>query len=127
MRGEGAALISASPGSDKPAAPLAAGGGIMIEVKRLPGDDPLTFDVLVREGDGETRHRVTLAADDLARLAPARAPEHCIEAAFLFLLDREPPEAILRRFDLAIIARYFPEFERELPRWLADIGAGRAP
>ena len=99
----------------------------MIEVKRLPGDDPLSFDVLVREGDSETRHRVTLAADDLVRLAPARAPEHCIKAAFLFLLDREPAEAILRRLDIGIIARYFPEFERELPRWLADIRAGRAP
>ena len=40
-------------------------------------------------------------------------------AAFRFLLDREPKESILRRFDVAVISRYFPEFERELPRYLA--------
>ena len=43
----------------------------------------------------------------------------CIEAAFRFLLDREPKESILGRFDVMVIKRYFPEFERELPRYLA--------
>jgi hypothetical protein len=41
-----------------------------------------------------------------------------VRAAFAFLLDREPKEAILARFDVAVISRYFPEFERELPRYL---------
>jgi hypothetical protein len=27
------------------------------------------------------------------------------------LLEREPKEAILRRFDVSVIGRYFPEFE----------------
>jgi hypothetical protein len=49
-----------------------------------------------------------------------RAPEHCIEAALQFLLDREPQESILRRFDITVISRYFPEFERELPRYLSQ-------
>jgi hypothetical protein len=31
------------------------------------------------------------------------------------LLDREPKESILGRFDAMVISRYFPEFERELP------------
>jgi hypothetical protein len=39
-------------------------------------------------------------------------------AAFRFLLEREPKESILARFDVSVIARYFPEFERELPRYL---------
>jgi hypothetical protein len=30
----------------------------MIEVTRQGGDDPLTFDVVVREDDEESRHRV---------------------------------------------------------------------
>ena len=47
-------------------------------------------------------------------------PEHCIEAAFQFLLDREPQESILRHFDITVISRYFPEFERELPRYLSQ-------
>ena len=46
-------------------------------------------------------------------------PESFLDAAFRFLLDREPKEAILRRFDAAIIERYFPEFERELPHYLS--------
>jgi hypothetical protein len=99
----------------------------MIEVTRQPGEDPLAFEVVVRDDGGESRHRVTAAAADLRRLAPASPPERCIEAAFRFLLDREPKEAILRRFDISVIARYFPEFARELPTYLAEPGAARAP
>jgi hypothetical protein len=99
----------------------------MIEVARRPGDDPLTFDVVVREDDEETRHRVTLAAAYFARLTSGHSPERCIEAAFQFLLDREPAQAILRRFDVDIIPKYFPEFERELPRYLAEAAGSRAP
>ena len=89
-----------------------------IAVTPLPGADPLAFAVEVADADGATRHRVTLAAADCARLAGGGAPERLIEAAFRFLLDREPKESILSRFDLAVIARYFPEFERELPGYL---------
>jgi hypothetical protein len=39
--------------------------------------------------------------------------------AFRFLLDREPKESILGRFDVTAISRYFPEFERELPHYLS--------
>lgn len=99
----------------------------MIEVTRRPGDDPLAFEVVVREDDGESRHNVTAMAAELRRLAPASSPERCIEAAFRFLLDREPRQAILRRFDVSVIARYFPEFERELPRYFAEPKATRAP
>jgi hypothetical protein len=91
----------------------------MITVTRLPGDDPLVFGVAVAERNGTSRHRVTLTRADLTRLAGARAPERLIEAAFRFLLEREPKESILARFDLSVIARYFPEFERELPRFWA--------
>ena len=45
--------------------------------------------------------------------------ELCLEAAFRFLLDREPKESILSRFDVTVISRYFPEFEQELPRYLS--------
>jgi len=37
------------------------------------------------------------------------------------LLDREPKESILRRFDVTEISRYFPEFERELPHYLSQL------
>jgi hypothetical protein len=45
--------------------------------------------------------------------------ERCLEAAFRFLLDREPKESILGQFDVKVISSYFPEFERELPRYLS--------
>ncbi len=91
----------------------------MIEVRRSGEGDPLAFEVMVREGGGETRHEVTMSLATYERLtAGEHAPERCIEAAFRFLLDREPKESILGRFDVTVIARYFPEFERELPRYL---------
>ncbi len=93
----------------------------MIEVRRVAAADPLEFDVAVREETGATRHRVTLSQQDYRRLTAGRGtPEACVEAAFRFLLDREPKESILPRFDLMIIARYFPEFERALPRYLDE-------
>jgi hypothetical protein len=92
----------------------------VIEVRKTAYGDPLEFEITVREGGGETRHLVTMARADCERLAGGRSPQQVIEAAFRFLLDREPKEAILRGFDVTVIARYFPEFERELPRYLAE-------
>jgi hypothetical protein len=48
-------------------------------------------------------------------------PERYLEAAFRFLLDREPKESILRDFDVLAISRYFPDFEREMPRYLSQL------
>lgn len=48
-------------------------------------------------------------------------PSLLIEAAFRFLLDREPKESILSRFDISVISRYFPEFESVLPRYIEGI------
>jgi hypothetical protein len=91
----------------------------VIKVERTGEGDPLEFEVIVRVGNGETHHHVTMARDTCKRLTMGtHAPEHCMEAAFQFLLDREPQESILRRFDITVISRYFPEFESELPRYL---------
>jgi hypothetical protein len=93
----------------------------MIDVQRTAEGDPLEFEVTVRDGNGETRHRVTMARATCERLTGGKhAPERCLEAAFRFLLDREPKESILGRFDVTVISRYFPEFEQELPRYLAS-------
>jgi hypothetical protein len=94
----------------------------MIEVERTGDGDPLAFAVTVRDRKGETRHAVTMSRQLCARLtAGAEAPERVVEAAFRFLLDREPKEAILSRFDITVISRYFPEFERELPGYLSKL------
>ena len=52
--------------------------------------------------------------------AGKHTPERCVEVAFRFLLDREPKESILGRFDATAISRYFPEFEREMPRYFSQ-------
>lgn len=90
-----------------------------VEVRQIEDGDPLRFEVVVRESTGSTRHEVTMTQTVFARLATQTfPPDRCIEAAFLFLLDREPKEAILPRFDISVIANYFPEFLREFPRYL---------
>ncbi len=89
-----------------------------IEARKVDDGDPLAFDVTVRDENSETKHRVTLSRKDFERLRNGADPAHVIEAAFRFLLDREPKESILARFDVSVIARYFPEFERKLPGYL---------
>jgi hypothetical protein len=68
----------------------------MIEVRRISEGGPLDFEVVVREGEGETHHHVTMSREMCERLTAGKhTPERCLEAAFRFLLDREPKEAIL--------------------------------
>ena len=92
----------------------------MIDVQVISEGDPLEFAVIVREGSGESHHHVSMSRETWHRLsAGAHDPKDCITASFRFLLDREPKESILNRFDVTVISRYFPEFERELPKYLA--------
>ncbi len=42
------------------------------------------------------------------------AKEELIKKSFEFLLEIEPKESILSRFNLRIINQYFPEFEEEI-------------
>jgi len=72
--------------------------------------------VRVREGRGETTHEVTLARDLLTRLGRGESAEAFAKRCFAFLLEREPKESILRSFDVSVIGKYFPEFEREIAR-----------
>jgi hypothetical protein len=97
----------------------------MIDVKLVndtnsSDGDPLRFAVHIRQGGQETHHDVTIARADYQRLAGGASPQDLVDAAFRFLLDREPPRSILSRFDVSVIARYFPEFERTLPRYLEN-------
>ncbi len=68
------------------------------------------YDVRVEDDRGATTHEVTVWPSDVARYAPDAVPEDLLEASFAFLLEREPKEAILRRFELPVIERYFPEY-----------------
>lgn len=90
-----------------------------IVVRQIDTGDPMRFEVELREHSSTTRHQVTMTRATHAALAGQADPVRCIRAAFAFLLDREPKESILGRFDVTVISRYFPEFERELGRYLA--------
>ncbi|PYF01905.1 hypothetical protein BJ122_11637 [Rhodopseudomonas faecalis] len=93
----------------------------MINVRQLHDGDPGIYQVAVRDTAGSSQYRVTMARALRSRLVgDQHPPERCVEAAFRFLLAREPKEAILREFDVAVISRYFPEFEAQWPRYLAD-------
>jgi hypothetical protein len=83
-----------------------------IEVEQIGEGD---FRVRVVEGGSETAHRVTLKPGDYERLAKGKVePEELVRRSFEFLLENEPKESILSRFDLSLIGRYFPQFEREI-------------
>lgn len=72
------------------------------------------YRVTVDEGGSRSVHEVTVSADERARYAPGVPAERLLEASFEFLLAREPKEAILSRFTLSTIERYFPEYGREI-------------
>lgn len=93
----------------------------MIHVKKTSDADPMEFQVRVEKGGSETTHRVTMRQTTYEALTKGtHAPERCVEAAFEFLLDREPKEAILGTFDVTVISRYFPEFEDRLSGYLQE-------
>jgi hypothetical protein len=72
--------------------------------------------VTVREGKSQTTHDVTLSHDLLARLGPGQPADAFVQRCFAFLLEREPKESILERFDVSVIGRYFPDFEKTIVR-----------
>jgi hypothetical protein len=77
-----------------------------IEVVKSEDGDTYRFQVVVREA---------MSRSDYERLTGGKAsPEALVEESFRFLLEREPKESILGAFDLTVIGRYFPEYERAI-------------
>ena len=86
-----------------------------IDVSTSEWDDGYQFEVTVQEGGSQSRHSVTLKKTDYERLTGGEAsPEDLVTESFRFLLEREPKESILSSFDLTVISRYFPEYDREI-------------
>jgi hypothetical protein len=93
-----------------------------VSVTPRPGGR-LVFDVIVRDTLGESRHQVTMQANEAGRWAKLGAePAGCVEAVMRFLLDREPKESILSAFDTRVVRRYFPEFDDAFPGYLVRLG-----
>lgn len=89
----------------------------MADISVQPANEH-TFRVTVEESGGSTTHEVTVEPGDVERLAAGTTPTELVEASFRFLLDREPKESILARFELSVIARYFPEYESRIGEYL---------
>ena len=83
----------------------------MINVHHLSGDE---YEVKVG-GITQTTHRVTLRDADRQRLGGKDVTaEQLIEESFRFLLKRETNTTILNSFELPLIGKYFPQYEREI-------------
>lgn len=86
----------------------------------VAAEGPNEFRVTVAEGSTESSHRVTARPKDVERIAGGKVDAAgLVKMAFEFLLEHEPKESILPAFDLMVIARYFPSFEREISSRLA--------
>lgn len=73
-----------------------------------------TFDVTIRENNSETRHGVVLTDTLHRELTGGKiSKEECVRASMRFLIAREAKEDIFRRFDIASIEAFFPEFRRK--------------
>ena len=73
------------------------------------------------DSKSQKSYRVTLKKPDYDRIAAGKVePAELIRRSFEFLLEREPKESILARFDLPVIGRYFPEYECEMERRIAE-------
>lgn len=83
-----------------------------------PTDDERTYRVTIGEGGSTSVHEVTLGSEELALVPGGRSADDLVEASFRFLLDRESKEAILSRFDLSVIGRYFPEYHDRIGDYL---------
>jgi hypothetical protein len=86
-----------------------------VAVKVNPSGDGWVCEVEVEQAGHQTRHVVTVTAADLARWGGGdkeQDVEDLVRRSFDFLLEREPASSILRTFDLSVIGRYFPEYDR---------------
>lgn len=78
-------------------------------------NEAFVFRVEVFEDESRSAHKVELDKNEYQTLTDGKvSAEEFVQCAFEFLLDREPKESILSNFNISIISRYFPEFEKEI-------------
>jgi hypothetical protein len=86
----------------------------MVEVRAEARGEDWLCDVTVDQSGRRTRHAVMVRRADLERWADGTAREDVeslVAKSFDFLLEREPPSAILATFDLSVIQRYFADYD----------------
>ncbi len=96
-----------------------AGAQMMVANPQVEKNREGEFCVTVREGGSQLSHIVTVSEDYHGELTGGKvSAEELVRQSFKFLLEREPKESILGRFDLRVIARYFPEYPRVIKKRL---------
>jgi len=86
----------------------------MVMVHAHPEGDGWVCEVSVDHDGAHTTHSVRVSQQDVDRWARGTDRgdvESLVARSFDFLLEREPPSAILPAFDLSVIQRYFPEYD----------------
>ena len=87
-----------------------------IAVSARSSVDGWVADVTVREGGGHAAHfRVRVSEVAWRRMTGGHAAvEDLLRASFEFLLEREPLGSILQTFEVTLIPKYFPDYERAM-------------
>lgn len=72
--------------------------------------------VRVRGDWDSTEHQVTVRSTDAVAhgVGTVDDAERIVRETFAFLLEHEPKESILFRFDLGVVERYFPGYQQEI-------------
>jgi bifunctional DNA-binding transcriptional regulator/antitoxin component of YhaV-PrlF toxin-antitoxin module len=79
------------------------------------------YAVTLHDGASQSVHQVVVPSHLLAELGLGPDDEALlVRASFEFLVEREPASSILRRFELDVIGRYFPEYLDTIRRRLAS-------
>lgn len=86
-----------------------------VEVQRLDNE---RFGVTITEEGSKSVHEVTATKKHVDLLCSDCEPERVVEASIRFLLDRERKESIMNRFDLDIIASFFPDYPTAIHDYL---------
>ena len=77
--------------------------------------DGTTYTVTIEDRVSTSSHTVTFEPDYVTKLLVGdETIESLLRRSFEFLLERESKESILSSFNLRVISRYFPEYEREI-------------
>jgi len=80
-----------------------------INIKEL---SPNVFDVTIYSNT-ETNHQVTISDNFITEYQIKNlTKKEIIKKSFLFLLERESNSSILRKFDIEVIANYFPDYKK---------------
>jgi hypothetical protein len=87
-------------------------GKFEVTVSEIAGGSDVEKD---RRAGRSTTHTVSVPAGLARDLGCEGVPEEdLVRESFGFLLEREAPQSILRRFSLEVIGDYFPEYHREM-------------